>query len=106
MKPDEDDALQKLFCGWYERSGAFSALCTFEARRGSVVSLVLTGGRVACAEQTVQVTYDKVREVRAVSRGFGLWGDMVRTLPSRRIHLAFGCNPGQRQKNCVQRSLP
>lgn len=39
---------------------------------------MLTGGRLAGAEQAVQVTYDKVKEVRAVSRGFGLWGDLVR----------------------------
>lgn len=31
----------------------------------------------SAAEKTVQVTYDKVKEVRAVGRGFGLWGDMV-----------------------------
>lgn len=39
-------------------------------------------GRSVGAEQTVQVTYDKLKEVRAVSRGSGLWGDMVCSPPS------------------------
>lgn len=28
-------------------------------------------------KREVQVAYDKIREVRAVPRAFGLWGDMV-----------------------------
>ena len=31
-----------------------------------------------CAEETTQISYEQLREVRSVNRGLGLWGDMVR----------------------------
>lgn len=51
------------------------ALCLGQCCAAAVADVL------ACAEETTQITYDKLREVRSVNRGFGLWGDMVRFWP-------------------------